>query len=161
MVKLCASTSSASTTTTRLAALAAVAVWLPMVHGHAHEGVGFHISHEERAMNEPFFNELRARYGVAPAQVINNGQQHMQHKRQTVVTSASSRPASSASTAAGTGLAGLGTASAGAGGASVSMGTIPIGTATTAGATSPLPTTFLPGATNAVIAGAPTLPNGE
>ena len=130
---------------------------LPLaVNGHAHEGVGFHIPHEERTMNEPYFAELKKRFGEAPARVM---ELKGMARRQTAATSSSSVVSAFNSVSNG---AFTGTSSGINAGATsnVLVGTIPIGTTTTPETTVPLPTTYAAAAT-APVSGAPALPNGE
>ena len=142
------------------ATAAALAIAPSAVSGHAHEGVGFHVPHAERAENEPYFAMLRARYGNAPARVVNLDRIEKRQQSSTPIGAASS--AASATAAAGAASSHASGASGAAAGTShaVTMGTIPIGTTTTLGATSPLPTTYAAGAT-APVRGAPNLPAGE
>lgn len=134
---------------TAAAAAAALSSSLTLVQAHAHEGVGFHIPHAERAMNEVYLANLRARFGEAPARVVNA---HLE-KRQGVAASTTAAGAAASST--GSAVAGATTMNS-----TVTMGSIPIGITTTPETTSPLPTTYVAGAT-APVQNAPVLPLGE
>ena len=140
---------------TALGALTAASL-SSLVSAHAHEGVGFHVPHAERAMNEVYLANLRARFGEAPARVVNA---HLE-KRQAMSTgtSAAASAASTGGALASTGASGASAAPTA--NSTVTMGTIPIGITTTIQATSPLPTTYVAG-TTAPIEGAPVLPVGE
>ena len=145
------------------AATAAALVIVPSaVSAHAHEGVGFHVPHAERAENEPYFAMLRARYGNAPARVVNLDRIEKRQQSSTPIGAASSAASATAAAGAASSHASGASSAAAAAGTShaVTMGTIPIGTTTTLGATSPLPTTYAAGAT-APVRGAPNLPAGE
>lgn len=126
------------------AAAAAIALLPLTVYAHAHEGLGFHITHQERAMNEPYFAQLKRRYGEAPARVVDLA--GMARRQATTSMTSSAIPSASAL------VQGAATAT------SLTSGTIPIDTTTTLETTSPLPTTYAAAAT-APISGAPTLPN--
>lgn len=136
--------------TAAAAAAAALSSSFTLVQAHAHEGVGFHIPHAERAMNEVYLANLRARFGEAPARVVNA---HLE-KRQGVAASTTAVGAAATSTGSAVN-AGTTTMNS-----TVTMGSIPIGITTTPETTSPLPTTYVAGAT-APVQNAPVLPLGE
>jgi hypothetical protein len=134
--------------TSVLALAAAAAALVPLsANAYMNEGLGYGISNEERAMNAPYFEDLKKRFGPAPARVVP-GHANRFAKRQSSVA-----PTAAASSS---GLAASGAVQT----ASLSMGTIPIGISTTVQATSALPTTYAAGATPS-IKGASPLPAGK
>jgi len=129
--------------TSVLALAAAAAAFVPLsANAYQNEGLGYAISNEERAMNAPYFDELKKRFGPAPARVVP-GHANRFAKRQS--------SAAAAPTASSSGLASSGAVV----GASLSMGTIPIGVSTTAQPTSALPTTYAAGATPSIRGASP------
>lgn len=142
------------TLSTLAAATLSLSTLSSLVHAHAHEGVGFHIPHAEKRENEVYLANLRARFGEAPARVVNA---HLE-RRQGVAATTTAAAGGAMTTAAGTSTGAA--AAATTMNSTVTMGSIPIGITTTPETTSPLPTTYVAGA-SAPVDGAPALPAGE